>query len=385
MKSAHIFDPTTETWTKVADMNQARWYPTVLTLPDGRILAASGTGANEVEVYDAAANSWQIVSGATRTFQELYPSLHLLPSGQIFYSRCGWQMASTTGTQTAYLTMTGSTSGSWTPLGQQQFNDRQEGTAVLQIDTTTTPPTTGIYVVGGGVSGAATDRNPQTLESIDLTSLGPGTDWAAPALTMGFARANVNAVLLPDGTIFIVGGQRAGKWNFTDPDPVLEGEIFDPVTGTFTPTAPMLFPRQYHSVAVLLPDGRVLCAGGVDPTNPVERDQRQMEVFSPPYLDMGPRPTVTSSPASASYGATVTLDSPDAADVASVVLIRPNSVTHHTDAGHRWVRIPIVGTTASSVDVQLPATPTIAPPGHYMIFILNGMGVPSEASFIQIG
>jgi hypothetical protein len=234
------------------------------------------------------------------------------------------------------------------------------------------------------VSGAATDRNPQTVESIDLTSPAPGTNWATPALTMNFARANVNAVLLPDGNIFIVGGQRAGKWNFTDPDPVLEGEIFDPVTETFTPTAPMQFPRQYHSVAVLLPDGRVLCAGGVDPTHPVERDQRQMEVFSPPYLDMGPRPAIASAPASVSYGATITVDTPDAADIASVVLIRPNSVTHHTDAGHRLIRIPIAGTTASGIDVQLPATATIAPPGHYMLFLVNGMGVPSEAVFLHI-
>jgi Domain of unknown function (DUF1929) len=128
----------------------------------------------------------------------------------------------------------------------------------------------------------------------------------------------------------------------------------------------------------------VLCAGGVDPTHPVERDQRQMEVFSPPYLDMGPRPTLTSVPATGSYGDTITLDTPDAADVATVVLIRPNSVTHHTDAGHRLIRVPIVGTAASSVDVQLPATPTVAPPGHYMVFILNGTGVPSEASFIHI-
>lgn len=384
LRSTHIFDPATEAWTKVADMHQARWYPTALTLPDGRILAASGSGANEVEIYDAATDTWQLVAGATRSFTELYPSLHLLPSGDIFYSRCGWQMASTTDVQTARLTLTGALAGTWSPLGQQSFNDRQEAMAVLQIDTTVTPPTTRLYVFGGGVSGAATDRNPQTAETIDLTSPGPGTAWETPAMTMNFARANANAVLLPDGTILVVGGQRAGKWNFTDPDPVFEAEVFDPATATFTPTAPMQFPRQYHSVVVLLADGRVLCAGGVDPPHPTERDQRQMEVFSPGYLDMGPRPTITNMPASATYGSTITVDTPDAGDVASVVLIRPNSVTHHTDAGHRWIKLPVAGATAVTVDVQLPATATIAPPGFYMLFLLTGTGVPSAARFVRI-
>jgi plastocyanin len=384
MKSTHIFDPGSETWTKVADMNQARWYPTVLTLPDGRILAASGTGASEIEVYDPAADSWQLVAGATRTFNELYPSLHQLPAGSIFYSRCGWQMADTVDTRTAQLTLSGPTAGSWSPLGQQQFHDRQEGTAVLQIDTTVSPAATRLFVVGGGVSGAATARNPQTVETIDLTSPGPTVDWDTPALTMNYPRANVNSVLLPDGTIFIVGGQRAGKWNAVDPEPVLEAEIFDPATGMFALTPPMEFPRQYHSVAVLLPDGRVLCAGGVDPTNTVERDQRQMEVYSPAYLAAGSRPQVTAAPTVAGYGASVTVTTADAADIASVVLIRPNSMTHHTDAGHRWIKVPFTA-TATGVDVQVPATASIAPPGHYLLFLVNAAGVPSEAAFVRIG
>jgi plastocyanin len=387
MRSTHIFDPTpgTEAWSKVTDMNQARWYPTVLTLADGRILAASGTGASEVEVYDPAVGpggTWTLVTGATRTFPELYPSLHLLPSGQIFYSRCGWQSADPMATGTAYLTLTAPAAGTWAPLGQQQFHDRQEGTAVLQIDTTVTPPRTQAWVIGGGVFGAATVRNPQSVESIDLTTIGPGTGWATPPLTMVYPRTNVNAVLLPDGTVFIVGGQRAGKWNATDPQPVLEAEIFDPATGTFTPTTPMQFPRQYHSIAVLLPDGRVLCAGGVDPTIPM-RDQRQMEVFSPPYLDAGSRPTAT-GPASATYGATVTVGTDDPATVGSVVLIRPNSVTHHTDAGHRWIRLPVGNVTASSVDVTMPADARIAPPGWYMLFVVDVAGVPSAAHWISV-
>jgi hypothetical protein len=385
MASTHIFTPsgTGGAWAKVNDMNQARWYPTIVTLPDGRVLAASGSGATGVEVFDGT--NWSLVAGTTRNFPELYPSLHQLPSGEIFYSRAGWAMSDLGDPRSAYLSFTGPLAGSWTPLGQQQFPDRQEGTAVLRIDTTVTPPTTEVLVVGGGVSGPATDRNPQTVEAIDLTAIGPTTAWESPSQSMNFPRTNVNAVLLPDGTVFIVGGQRAGKWA-PDPQPVLEAEILDPTVtpAAYTVTPPMAFPRQYHSIAVLLPDGRVLCAGGVDPANPTQRDQRSMEVFSPPYLDAGPRPVIGSVPASATYGAMITVSTPDAARVERVVLIRPNSVTHHTDSGQRLIRLPITAIAAGSVDVQLPADGAIAPPGPYMLFIVDGDRIPSEAQFIQL-
>lgn len=383
LRSTHIFDPVSEAWTKKSDMAQARWYPTVLTLPDGRILAVSGTGANEVEIYDAAADTWTLVTGATRVFPELYPSLHLLPTGEIFYSRCGWAMADTVDTASAYLRLTGPAAGSWTPQGLQQFHDRQEGTALLRVDATVSPPAAQVHVFGGGVSGAAAARNPQCIEWIDLTALSPTTAWETPPRTMLYPRTNVNGVWLPDGTVFVVGGQRAGKWN-ADPQPVLEAEIYDPVTGTTTVTPPMGFPRQYHSVAVLLPDGRVLCAGGIDPMNATERDLRSMELFSPPYLSAGSRPQITATPAVAGYGATVTVSTPDAASVAAVTLISPNSVTHHTDAGHRYILLPIAGVAAGSVDVTMPATAAIAPPGYYMLFLVDGAAVPSEARFVQL-
>src|ERR1700730_16952756 len=151
VRQTQIFDPVAEAWTRVKDMSQTRWYPTALTLEDGRILAVSGQVA-PVEVYDPAADMWTTVAGADRYFSELYPSLHLLPSGEVFYSRAGWATAS--GTQSGYLRLTGPASGSWTDLGQQQFYDREEGTAVLQIDDTGASPVTRIFVIGGGVTGA---------------------------------------------------------------------------------------------------------------------------------------------------------------------------------------------------------------------------------------
>lgn len=381
LRSTHIFDPVAETWTRVADMNQARWYPTVLTLPDGRIFAASGSGANQVEIYDPAADSWQLVLGAGRVFPELYPSLHLLPSGQIFYSRAGWAQSDMTQTQTAYLTFTGSASGAWSDLGQEQFYDRQEGMAVMLIDATVSPLTTKVYIIGGGLSGPATARNPQSAEVIDLTSLG-GAAWSRIA-DMNFPRTNVNSVLLPDGTILVIGGQRNGKWN-PNPGAVPEAEIYDPQNNTWTPTAPMTFPRQYHSIAVLLPDGRVLSAGGVDPSGVPQRDQRNMEIFSPAYLSMGPRPTITTAPANIAYGTSFDVDTPDASRIASVVLLRPASVTHHTDAGARYIKILISSRTASRLTLGAPANGNIAPPGYYMVFIIDGNGVPSVARFVRI-
>lgn len=381
LRSTHIFDPVAETWTKVADMAEARWYPTVLTLPDGRILAVSGSGASQIEIYDVGTNSWQLVAGASRVFSELYPSLHLLPSGQVFYSRVGWAQADMTLTETAYLAFSGPAAGVWTDLGQQQFYERQEGTAVLQIDTTVSPAAAKVFVIGGGVSGPATARNPQSAEAIDLTSLA-GASWTTVA-PMNFARTNVNAVLLPDATILVIGGQRNGKWN-TDPGAVLEAEIYDPRTDTWAPTAPMMFPRQYHSVAVLLPDGRVLTAGGVDPSGVPEPDQRNMEVFSPAYLSMGGRPAIATSPANIAYGASFNIDTADASRIDSVVLLRPASVTHHTDAGLRYVKLPIQSRTAAVLTVGAPGDGNIAPPGYYMLFIVDGDGVPSVANFVRI-
>jgi hypothetical protein len=383
MRSTHIFDPTAEAWTKVADMQEARWYPTVLTLPDGRILAASGSGATQVEVYDAATDAWTLVAGATRTFQELYPSLHLLPSGEIFYSRAGWAMADAVQTQTAYLTLATPTAGSWTSLGQQAFPDRQEGSAVIQVDTTVSPPAAQVTVIGGGVSGAPTVRNPLTGETIDVTALAPPPSWVRTA-DMHYPRTNVNAVLLPDGTILAVGGQRNGKWN-PDHQPVLEAEIYDPRTDTWTLTPAMAHPRQYHSIAVLLPDGRVLTAGGVDPSpGVVERDQRSMEVFSPPYLFNGPRPAIGAAPPGVAYGAAFDVTTPDADEIQSVVLLRPCAMTHHTDAGQRYVRLPIAARDPDTLTVDAPADANVAPPGHYMLFILNANGVPSTAAWVQL-
>lgn len=374
--STHIFDPAAESWTKVANMSQPRWYPTLLTLSDGRILAVSGRGGTTPEVFDSA--NWRQVTGATRNFPELYPSLQLIPSGDVFYSRCGWSVSDLGRPQTGYLRFSGPAAGSWTDLALQAFPDRQEGTAVLQVDDTATPPGARLFVFGGGSS---TQANAQSGERIDLTVLSPAPSWQRTA-DLAARRINVSAVLMPDGKILVVGGHR-NPGRFGAVDPVLEAEIYDPQLDRFTATPPMASPRGYHSVAVLLPDGRVLTAGGVNGTGP-DTNQRDMEVFSPPYLFRGPRPTIAAAPASAAYGSEIAVDTPDAASIASVALLRPTSMTHHTDAGARYVKLAIRGRTANRVRVGAPSRATVAPPGYYLLFLVSTSGVPSLGRFVRV-
>ncbi len=371
-------NPDSGTFDPAASMARARWYPTALSLSDGRVLAFSGGHpvAAEVEVFDGGA--WTAITGANRLFDELYPGMHLLPSGEIFYTRAGW--AGATGTQTVYLTLTGPNNGNWTDYGQQQFYDRQEGMSLLMIDTTVSPERTRLYVFGGGVAGPATAHNNATAEVIEFNGDITGSAWARIA-DMNFGRTNVNAVVLPTGKVLIIGGHSNGqKWS---PTPVLETEIYDPATDTWTVGAPLSFPRQYHSVCILLPNGRVLAAGGVAPGT-ADENQNSVELYSPGYLSLGARPVISNAPFSITYASIFVIETPQATDINSVVLIAPIAVTHHTDAGQRYIKLPVHSHTATTIEIEAPAHGNIAPPGYYMLFIVNNQGVPSEARFVLI-
>lgn len=372
-------NPDTGSFTRTGDMAHARWYPTALRLKDGRVLAFSGNSplAQEVEVFDGV-GLWNSMSGANHSFGELYPGMHLLPSGEIFNSRTGWSGAA--GTQTAQLTLTGPTTGSWTNYGQQQFYDRQEGVSLLMTDTTVSPPHTRLFVFGGGVSGAATAKNNQTAEVIEFQGGLAGASWKR-LKDMNFARTNVNAVVLPNGKILIVGGHSNGqKWS---PTPVLPTEIYDPATDTYETTASLNFPRQYHSVCILLPDGRIFAAGGVAPGT-ADADQHSMELYTPGYLTGASQPVITTAPTVFTFGATFTVDTPQAAEIDSLVLIAPMAVTHHTDAGQRYIKLSIQSRTATSLTGVAPANGNIAPPGFYMLFIVKNNGIPSAGRFVQV-
>jgi Domain of unknown function (DUF1929) len=194
---------------------------------------------------------------------------------------------------------------------------------------------------------------------------------------MTYARINQNLVLLADGTVLAVGGGEGGGPYL---NPVLTPELYDPKTGRWTVMAAQIVHRTYHSTAVLLPDGRVLSAGS-DDTGSMEQTY---EIFSPPYLFRGERPVITSIPPSLTYGANFTITTADAPSIVRVALIRPGATTHADDFDQRYVDLRFTA-GSGQITASAPASGNYAPPGYYMLVIVNSSGIPSVMPFVNLG
>ncbi|MGH9176708.1 MAG: galactose oxidase-like domain-containing protein, partial [Vicinamibacterales bacterium] len=359
IRDTNIFDSLTNTWTRVADMHHPRWYPTAVTLSDGRVLALGGQSTPGVfvtvpEVYDPASNTWALLEDADLDIGE-YPFAYAIPDGKVFIV-AGPDYQSRTldvATQT------------WTAVDEAPI---PTGTAAMYEPGK-------VIATGGGTLNA--DPVISAAAIIDMTATTPAWQQTAP---MANRRFQHNLVVLPDGQVLAIGG--ATQYSLVSTNGVLAAEMWDPNSGTWSTMASMQDRRMYHSTALLLPDGRVLAAGG-GRTAPAP-DFLTGQIYSPPYLFNGPRPTISNAPTATSYGATMTVQTPDAAGIASVALVRLGSVTHAVDFDQR--RIPLTfSTTADGLSIQAPASPNVAPPGDYMLFLVNSAGVPSIAPIVRIG
>ena len=195
---------------------------------------------------------------------------------------------------------------------------------------------------------------------------------------MAFPRAYHYLTLLPDGSVLATGGGRVTDV-FNLGAAVLPAELWSPVTEQWTTLASMVTPRLYHSTALLLPDGKVLVAGG----GRYGVNQFSAEVFSPPYLFKGPRPTITSAPAMLQHGANFTVGTPNGASIATVSLLRLGAVTHAFNFDQRFLKLAIQGAVSGGLSVRAPANANLAPPGYYMLFLVNTNGVPSVAKMVR--
>jgi hypothetical protein len=238
-----------------------------------------------------------------------------------------------------------------------------------------------VLVLGGGQT--ASDSDSDSAEIIDLMQASPQWEYVPD---MHHERTNVTGVILPNSTVFVFGGHRGYKWSTNTGGGDLHTyicEIFDPRTKGWMETSAMQSPRQYHSVGILLPDGRVLCAGGIFPGT---GDQFNMEIYSPPYMNEPSRPVITSiSSSHVTYGDAFQIQSRHSTDINEVVLVKPVAITHHTDASQSLVQLQFCNTRAGVLDVSVPSNANLLTPGYYMLFIVDNCGVPSVAIFVHIG
>ena len=230
-----------------------------------------------------------------------------------------------------------------------------------------------VMMTGGGMLGV--DPVTPATGVIDLNAGSPSWRQTAP---MAFGRSQHNLVILPDGKVLVVGG--AAEVSLVSTHPVLPAEIWDPDTETWTQVAAMARPRQYHSVAILLPDGRVLAAGG----GRLGPNEENGEFYSPPYLFKGARPVVSSAPASVNYGASFNVSLPSPGAAARVTLVRASSVTHGINLDQRFFELPFtIG--AGTLSVTAPNDPRSAPAGDYFLYVLNANDVPSLGRVVRLG
>jgi hypothetical protein len=245
------------------------------------------------------------------------------------------------------------------------------------------------------IVGGEQDEGPPAVGIRDMNLYNPFTNRSVNVKSMTFGRWYPSAVTLADGRVLALSGQKPADANgprgsvtipeVYDPERNEWRLLWNPETERWTVVASSLRSRMYHSTSVLLPDGRVLTAGGENcgSNGRTNVEETNGEIYSPPYLFRGPRPVIDATPTELSYGMSFRVDTPNADSIDSVALLRPGAVTHSVDQGQRYVPLTFKR-RSGRLDVDAPAGGGTAPPGYYMLFIVDDAGVPSVAKFVRI-
>ena len=359
-------------------MAHGRWYPTVTLLGDGRVMTFSGdndsSGATNqaVEIYTVG-SGWSQEYQASWT-PPLYPRMHLLPNGKVVSS----------GPQSGTHVFDPSNQSWVLNVAFTNYGTtRTYGSSVLLPLTPANNYDPRIMILGGNSPATA------TTEFIDMGASNP--TWInGPSMSQ--ARIEMNAVLLPNGRMLALGG------SVNDEDATtksLNADLFNTDAIDMTKSlggvarssaGANAYARLYHEVALLLPDATVWLAGG----NPTRGTYEQhVEIYKPPYLfnsdgSAATRPTLSSAPSTIAWNGSFSVSTPDAANISQVVLMRPGSPTHAFDHGAAlWSGLSFTA-GSGTLSVTAPPNSKIAPPGYYMLFIINNDGVPSVAPFVLL-
>jgi hypothetical protein len=358
----HYFAWSTGTWSLGVNMAYPRWYPTVTAMGNGKMLITSG-GAKIPEVREQNGTLHQLSSASLRL--PLYPWLNVAPDGRAFDS----------GPDQTMRSLNANGTGAWKIWSKRDSINRDYGAhAMYDVGK--------ILVAGGGPS-------TKTAEVINLNGAKP---TVTPTGSMAYGRRQNNLTVLADGTVLVTGGNSSGAPLIDLNAGVYAAELWNPATGQWSTLSSMQVTRQYHSTALLLPDGRVLSAGGglCGVCDSVGYLNKNAEIFSPPYLfakdgsgSLAPRPTITAVPRTVTDGSQFSVTTPDAASITKVALVKLGAVTHSNNMDQRYVPLSFTPATGT-LTVTVPTSITIAPPGHYMLFIINSAGVPSVAPILRV-
>ncbi len=349
------FSATGNAWSSGAPMARGRWYPTTTVMGNGDVVITAGRDqAGKVVTTPEVWSNGSIrqLTGAQKSLP-YYPRAFLTPDGSVFVTGSA--------AQTHFLSTAGS--GSWKKGPTHLGGARNYGSAVMYDD--------GKILVAGGA------YTTNTAEVIDLNGSGPTWQWTG---SMAFARRHFNLTVLPTGEVLATGGVAGTVFDDVSKG-VHAAELWSPTTGQWTTLASNAITRGYHGTSLLLPDGRVLNAGSGDGAG--APSQRNAELFSPPYLSRGAQPSITSMPADVAYGNQFRIETPEAAAITHVSFIRLGAPTHAFDENQRFQRLSFTA-DASGLTVTAPSSSNRAPPGHYMVFILNETDVPSVAQIIRL-
>ncbi len=395
LNAAWVFDVASNNLRRIESIKHGRWYPTHVTLADGKVLVVGGWDEYGVqnrlaELFDPSTEkfsiwydpqsteSWcagqgqdpAIMPGAGETCYGpgvapnvlLYPRMHLMPEGLV--AVCG---------QSKTMRTFNPATGVWKFAGNMLFGSaRGYGSSVLLPLQNTTQEKGSILIFGG--TATADDYATTSAEILTPSGTSLSSRWTTAS---NFGRKHPIPVIMPDGKILVIGGTAFQNLSSTK---IMEAELFDPVTETWETLPAMTVPRQYHSSAILLPDGRVWTGGT---TYSLTSRELRVEYFVPHYYNSSSRPTISGDPLVGNYGQTITIPTPDAPDIDAASLVMLSTETHAGNMDQRLVWLQIQNKSATEVVVSAPINGNIAPPCYYFLHVLKA-GIPSVGAIVKI-
>jgi hypothetical protein len=367
IRQTHIFDYTNNSWSRGPDMNYERWYPSVASLPNGEQFVMAG-GPNTHEVLQLN-NIFRVLTTAILSHPRDYPFIQTSVDGRVFYA----------GPQSQMRLLNTQGTGKWQSVGNRDGLYRYFGSYAM-------------YDIGKFiVFGSSDAKNPPTNTGVTINVNG-GSPIVAPTSRATYARRQHTMTVLPDGSVLTTGGFSGNAKIIDLNSAVYAAELWNPQTGKWRLLASAMVTRQYHSTALLLPDGRVMTGGGglCGSCKTVGYLRKDMEVFSPPYLfkpggfgQLATRPTIAEAPEAISYNRIFQITTPEASSITKVSLVKLGSPTHSQDMEQRYIPLKF-SRGVNNLNLSSPVNANIAPPGYYMLFVINDQGVPSIAKMVQV-